>query len=237
MMPAGSYQIVSDQITRITSKGPSELTLAFVFSLGLALWSANAGMKALFDALNVVYEEEEKRSFLKLNAVSLGFTLMALATALLAVGAVVVFPLALAYLGAEGLGPVIASIARWPLMFLLIVFGLAFLYRFGPSRRSPQWRWVTIGSVFAAVAWIGGSLAFSYYLANFADYNATYGSLGAVIGLMVWMWLSVIVILIGAQINAETEHQTARDTTTGNREKPLGRRGATMADSVGEAKS
>jgi membrane protein len=119
---------------------------------------------------------------------------------------------------------------------LMIVFGLALLYRFGPSRRNAEWRWVSVGSVFAALAWIAGSMAFSYYLANFANYDATYGSLGAVIGLMMWMWLSAIVVLVAAEINAEIEHQTARDSTVG-REKPLGARGAAMADTVGEAKS
>ena len=237
LMPAGGFEIVRDQIARITAKGSSELTLAFLFALGLAVWSANAGVKAVFDALNVVYEEDEKRGFITLNAVSLAFTLAALAAALLAVGAVVVFPLMLTYLGAQGLAPMLISIARWPLLFVLIVLALGVLYRFGPSRRAAEWRWVSPGSVFAALAWIGGSLAFSYYLANFADYNATYGSLGAVIGLMMWMWLSVVVILLGAELNAETEHQTARDSTAKGREKPLGRRGAAMADAIGEAKT
>lgn len=237
LMPAGSFEIVRDQITRITARGSSELTLAFVFSLGVALWSANAGMKAIFDALNIVYEEDEKRSFFRLNAISLTFTLAALAAALLAVGAVVVFPLVLSYLGVQGLAPIIMSLLRWPLMFVVIVLGLGLLYRFGPSRSTADWRWLSVGSVFATLAWIGGSLGFSYYLANFADYNATYGSLGAVIGLMIWMWLSVSVILIGAELNAEIEHQTAQDTTRGPRARPLGARGAVMADTVGEAKA
>jgi membrane protein len=236
LMPAGGLEIVRDQATRITSRGPSELTLAFGFALAVAVWSANAGMKAVFDALNVVYEEDEMRSFLKLNAVSLAFTFGALAAALVALGLVVVFPLALAYLGAQGLQAALISVLRWPLLFALIVAGLSLLYRFGPSRRSAAWRWLSAGAVVAALAWIGGSLAFSYYLANFTDYNATYGSLGAVIGLMMWMWLSVVVILLGAELNAELEHQTARDTTTDRREKPLGRRGAAMADTVGRAR-
>src|SRR5690606_3876703 len=169
----------------------------------------------------VVYEEEEGRSFLKLNAVSLAFTLGALAAALVALGLVVVFPLVLAYLGAEGLGPMLFSLLRWPVLFALIVGGLSLLYRFGPSRRPANWRWLSAGAMVAALAWIIGSLAFSYYLANFADYNATYGSLGAVIGLMMWMWLSAIVTLRGAGLNAALEHQTARDTTADNRERPL----------------
>jgi membrane protein len=236
LMPAGGFDIVREQIERIVSKGGGQLTAGFLFGLALALWSANAGMKAIFDALNVIYEEDEKRSFVRLNLMSLAFTLGAVAAALLAVGAVVVFPLLLAFFGIEKVNPLLVSILRWPALFAMIILGLALLYRYGPSRRNAEWQWVSVGSVLAALAWVAGSLAFSYYLANFADYNGTYGSLGAVIGLMMWMWLSSIVILVGAELNAEIEHQTARDSTEG-REKPLGARGAAMADTVGEAKA
>jgi membrane protein len=236
LMPAGGFEIVREQIERIVSKGGGKLTAGFLFGLALALWSANAGMKAIFDALNVIYEEDEKRSFVRLNLISLAFTLGAIATALLAVGAVVVFPLILALFGIEKINPLLVSLVRWPVLFLVIILGLGLLYRYGPSRREAEWQWVSVGSVFAALAWVAGSLAFSYYLVNFADYDATYGSLGAVIGLMMWMWLSSIVILLGAELNAEIEHQTARDSTEG-REKPLGARGAAMADTVGEAKA
>jgi membrane protein len=236
LMPESGFQIVRDQIARIVSKGGGKLTLGFVFGLGLAIWSANAGMKAIFDALNVIYEEDEKRSFIMLNVMSLAFTVGALLFVLLAVSAVVVFPLVLAFFGITSVNPLLVSLLRWPLLFAAIIFGLSMLYRYGPSRRNAEWRWVSVGSVFAAVTWIAGSSAFSYYLANFANYDATYGSLGAVIGLMMWMWLSSIVVLVGAEINAEVEHQTARDSTAG-REKPLGARGAAMADTVGEAKA
>jgi len=114
------------------------------------------------------------------------------------------------------------------------MFGLSLLYRFGPSRRDAQWRWVSVGSALAAFGWLAVSAAFSWYLSKFADYNATYGSLGAVIGLMMWLWLSTTVILVGAELNAEIEHQTARDSTVGGG-KPLGARGAAMADTVGAA--
>ena len=236
LMPPGAFDIVREQIARIVSKSGGTLTVGFAFGLGLALWSANAAMKAIFDALNVIYEEDEKRSFVMLNLVSLAFTLGAIVAALLALAAVVVFPLVLALFGIERINPLLISLLRWPLLFLMIVLGLALLYRFGPSRRNAEWRWVSVGSVFAALAWIAGSMAFSYYLVNFANYDATYGSLGAVIGLMMWMWLSAIVVLVAAEINAEIEHQTARDSTVG-REKPLGARGAAMADTVGEAKA
>src|SRR6478672_892598 len=235
VMPGTAYELISDQITRIAGNNDGKLTFAFIFGLGLALWSANAGMKAIFDALNIAYDEDEKRGFIKLNLISLGFTLGAVVVLLTAIGAVVALPLVLQYLGLEqqaGFLPLL----RWPALFVLVVLGLALLYRFGPSRRDAKWRWVSVGSVSASFAWLAISALFSLYLSRFTDYNATYGSLGAVIGLMMWIWLSVSVILIGAELNAEIEHQTARDTTTGHA-KPLGARGAVMADTVGAAQS
>jgi membrane protein len=236
IMPEGAFGIVRDQVARIVSKGSAQLSLGFLFGLGLALWSANAGMKAIFDALNIIYDEEEKRGFIKLNLISLTFTFGAIVAMLLAVSAVVVFPVILATFGIQKINPMLISILRWPILFALIIFGLSLIYRYGPSRKDAEWRWVTVGSVVAAVTWVAGSLGFSFYLSNFADYDATYGSLGAVIGLMMWMWLSAIVILVGAELNAEIEHQTARDSTPGG-EKPIGGRGAAMADTVGEAKA
>jgi len=235
VMPGTAYQLISDQITRIAGNNDGKLTFAFIFGLGLALWSANAGMKAIFDALNIVYDEDEKRGFIKLNAISLTFTLGAVLALLTAIGAVVALPLVLTYLGLEqqaGFLPLL----RWPALLVLVMLGLALLYRFGPSRRDAEWRWLTPGSILASFAWLAISALFSLYLSRFTDYNATYGSLGAVIGLMMWIWLSVSVVLVGAELNAETEHQTARDTTEGGG-KPLGARGAVMADTVGEAKS
>jgi membrane protein len=191
-------------------------------------------MKAIFDALNIIYDEEEKRGLVWLNVVSLFFTICAIAAAGLAVTLVVVFPLLLAAFGLTSLDEPIIGYLRWPVMFVLMIVGLAVLYRYGPSRRLAKWRWISVGSVFAALAWLAVSSLFSWYLGNFANYNATYGALGAVVGLMMWMWLSTIVVLVGAELNSEIEHQTARDTTVGP-EKPLGTRGAVMADTVGAA--
>jgi membrane protein len=235
VMPAGAYGIISEQITRIASNNDGKLTFAFIIGLGLALWSANAGVKAIFDALNVVYDEDEKRGFIKLNLITLGFTIGAVFMLLVAIGCIVVLPLVLAYLGfAAERQAGFLPLLRWPALFVVVMLGLAVLYRFGPSRRHAKWRWLTVGSVFAALMWIAVSGLFSWYLSKFADYNATYGSLGAVIGLMMWMWISVIVILVGAELKSEIEHQTARDSTVGG-EKPLGTRGAVMADTVGAA--
>ena len=191
-------------------------------------------MKAIMDALNVVYGEKEKRGFIRLNLVSLAFTLAAIASLLLALSAVVVLPLLLNHLGLASLTDVLLRLARWPLLLAVVVFGLAVIYRYGPSRREPRWQWLSVGSVVAAVAWLGSSGLLSWYLAGYAHYDATYGSLGAGIGLMMWMWISSIVILFGAQLNSEIEHQTAKDSTV-DHDKTLGECGAVMADTVGKA--
>ena len=232
VVPGGAIEVMRDQITRVASQGRTTLGLTFIVSLLVSLWSANAGIKSLFDALNLVYNESEKRSFVKLNLVSLTFTLLAILFVLLAISAMVVVPIVLNFLGLGGATEMIFKIARWPALFVVVALALAVIYRYGPSREKPQWRWISWGSALAAVCWISVSILFSWYAENFGSYNKTYGSLGAIIAFMFWIWLSIIVVLIGGEINAETEHQTVRDTTTG-RPKPMGARGATMADTVG----
>ena len=233
ILPDSAVEILREQIGRLTANS-SKLGVGFIFGLAVALWSANSGMKAIMDALNVVYEEKEKRGFIKLNLVSLGFTLAGIGVLLLALATVVVLPVALNFLGLHNATDLLLRIARWPLLTLVIILGLAVLYRYGPSRREPRWQWISVGSVVAAVAWLISSALLSWYLANFAHYDATYGSLGAGIGMMMWMWISSIVILFGAQLNSEIEHQTIRDSTVPG-DKPLGARGAVMADTVGKA--
>ncbi len=165
---------------------------------------------------------------------SLVFTAGLIIATLVAVGAVVVTPLVLQRFGLGALAETAVRLSRWPVLMLGMLIGLAVLYRWGPSRKGARWKWLSVGAVFATVAWFGGSAALSYYLANIAHYNVTYGSLGAAIGTMMWLWMSAIVVLLGAAINSEIEHQTAVDTTIGHA-KPLGARGATMADTVGAA--
>jgi membrane protein len=234
MLPAGTFQIVEDQVARVVSNGNTALGAAFLFGLGLAIWSANAGVKSIFDALNVAYEEREKRSFIKLNLISLAFTVGGIVALLVMVGTVVAFPLALDHLGIAPESKLIVALARWPLLLVILLGALAILYRFAPSRDAPRWQWLSVGAVTAALLWIAGSSLLSWYLSAFANYNATYGSLGAAIGLMTWMWMSAIVIMFGAELNSEIERQTLRDTTTG-RPKPLGSREAVSADTVGAA--
>jgi membrane protein len=232
IVPAGAIDMIEAEIKRIAARSDGKLTFGFLIGLGIALWSANAGMKALFDALNVIYDETEKRGIIRLNLESLLFTLCAILGALVAISAVVVFPLILAAFGLSSSDVPFYAHLRWPVMFALLIVALAVLYRYGPSRRLAKWRWLSVGSVFAALTWLAVSSLFSWYLEAFANYDATYGALGAVVGLMMWMWLSTIVVLVGAELNAEIEHQTARDSTVGP-EQPLGLRGAVMADTVG----
>jgi membrane protein len=232
LVPGGAIEVMRDQITRVASQGRTTLGVTFVVSLLVSLWSANAGMKSLFDALNLVYNETEKRGFFKLNLVSLTFTILAIVFVLVAIGALVVVPIVMNFLGLGGATEMLVKIGRWPALFLVVALALAVLYRYGPSREKAQWRWITWGSALAAIAWLAVSILFSWYAENFGSYNKTYGSLGAIIGFMFWIWLSIIVVLIGGELNAETEHQTVRDTTTGG-SKPMGQRGATMADTVG----
>jgi membrane protein len=233
-VPGGAIDVAREQFTRVASKGNQTLGLTFIIGLAASLWSANAAMKSLFDTLNIVYGEKEKRGFLKLNAMSLLFTLAAIAFVLAALGAVVVLPVVLNYLWLSEFADLFASCDgrpcswswRWP---------LASMYQFGPSREAPRWRWITWGSVAATILWLGASALFSWYAASFGKFNETYGSLGGAVGFMTWLWISAIVILLGAELNAEIEHQTARDTTTGS-PKPIGLRGAHMADTVGAAR-
>jgi membrane protein len=234
IVPSAALDIVRTQIAGIAAKSDGRLTLSFLGGLALSLWSANAGIKALFEALNIVSGEAEKRGFIRLNLFALFVTFCSIAAALAVVGAVVVLPLALSIVGFPDIKLTIVSYLRWPAMLILATVALGILYRYGPSRRLARPRWITIGSVVAAFLWLAMSATFSWYLSHVTDYTATYGALGAVIGLMMWMWLSAVVVLVGAKLNAEIEHQTSIDSTVGP-PKPLGTRGAVMADAVGKA--
>jgi membrane protein len=235
LVPAELLDVIREQTHRIASQGAESLSLTFIAAVLFSLWSANAGMKALFDALNVIYEEVEKRSFVRLNIASLCFTAALIALAVLNTAAIVVVTPFINQLRINNLAAAALSISKWVFLFVVAALVLSALYRFGPSRRRAKWRWLSIGSIAGALSWLTCSAAFSWYLGHFAKYGVTYGSLGAAVGLMMWLWVVAIVILLGGQLNAEIEHQTARDSTIGDIERPLGRRGATMADTVGEA--
>ena len=234
IVPPTALDLVRDEIIRIVANSNGRLTLSFLGSLALSLWSANSGVKALFEALNILYGEEEKRSIVQLNVFSMLLTICGIAAMLMIVTGVVVLPLVFSITGFLGIKLTIIALLRWPAMLILAMVAFGVLYRYGPSRRLVQAHWITLGSLMAAFLWLAMSATFSWYLSHVANYTATYGALGAVIGLMMWMWLSAVIVLVGAKLNAEIEHQTAEDTTVGT-PKPLGSRGAVMADTVGRA--
>ena len=205
MLPDGTFAIVQEQIARVLAKGTGTLGTTFALGLLMAVWSANAGMKAIFDALNAVYEERETRSFLRLNLTSLAFTVAGLVAIMLMIGGVIAVPLALQQLGLGERGEWVVSLGRWPALVLLLLTALAILYRFGPSRTNVRWQWISPGAVAATLLWLAGSSLLSWYLSNFGNYSATYGSLGAAIGLMTWMWMSAIIVLCGAELNSEID--------------------------------
>jgi membrane protein len=229
IVPAGGLDIIKGQVTALTSKGHTTLGFAAIFGLLVSLWSANNGIKSLFDALNVVYHEHEKRSYIKLTLISLGFTIATIIFVVIALLGVVAVPVILNFVGLGSESAMILNLARWPLMLLIVTVALGIIYRYGPSRTRARWQWVSWGGAAAAIGWVVVSLAFSFYVSNFGNYNKTYGSLGAVVGFMTWIWISSIVVLMGAELNAELEQQTDRDSTVGP-EKPIGRRGAFKAD-------
>jgi membrane protein len=234
ILPGGAVDIIRGEMTRLAAQKAGSLGFGFFSGVGVALWSASGGLKALFNALNIVYDEKEKRGFVKLAALALLFTLGSAVFLLIALGTVIVLPIVLNFIGLGGLSELLIKTLRWPGLFVLTGLALAFLYRYGPCRTKAEWRWITWGSALAAILWVVASVLFSLYVQNFGNYNKTYGSLGAVIGFMTWIWVSTSIFLLGAELNAEIEHQTARDTTTG-RDKPLDARVVTVADTIGNA--
>jgi len=207
VLPEGGVSVLSDQITRLALTPPASLKLTFLVSLLLSVWSANAGMKGLIAGLNVAYELRERRGFIKLNLVSLAFTAGAILFAMVAMGAIVTAPEVLAWFGLQ-ISPA-ASVLRWPLLLAVTAGLLSVLYRYGPSPHGARWRWITPGGAIAAVLWMAMSLAFSAYVGRFGHYDRTYGSLGAVVGFMTWIWLSLTIVLLGAEFNSEMEKVAA----------------------------
>jgi membrane protein len=205
VLPGSAIEIVGGELQRLVSQHNTTLGATFLFSLALSLWSANAGIKALMDALNIVYDVAEERGFFALNAQSLVFTLAGLVFAMLATAAVVVLPVALGYVGLAGETDMLIRLARWPALLVVIALALAVIYRFAPNRHGAPWRWITWGSATAALLWLAASMLFSWYAAHFGSYNKTYGTLGAAVGFMTWIWISTIIVLAGAELDAELE--------------------------------
>ena len=229
--PHDAVVFLGVQMVHIAKLRPTTLSLAFVISLLLSVWSASSGVKALFNGLNVAYGEREKRSYLEQTLLSLLVIVCGLVFLTALIAALVIIPLVLPFM--KDARPWL-DLMRWPVLLVLTVLMLSVIYRYGPSREHPRWRWTTWGSAVAAVLWLAASLAFSWYMSNLAHYDRTYGSFGAAVGAMVWAWMSVVIGLLGAELNAEIEHQTTVDSTTGS-PLPMGRRGARGADTLGKA--
>ena len=233
IVPAEAWELLNEQLRSVASSSSASLGWGVALGILVALWSAGAGVRALITALNIAYDEAEKRGFIKLYATGFLLTVGLIGAAVLALVVIVAVPVALEFLPLGDLSSALIRVATWLVMAAIVILGLAVLYRYGPSRSRARMRWVTWGAIAAAIVWLLASLLFQVYVANFANYSATYGSLGAVIALLMWFWLSAFVVLLGAELNSEMEHQTERDTTTGA-PRPLGERGAYVADHVGE---
>ncbi len=233
ILPTAAVSLIGAQMERIAAQRHATLGAAFVISTALSIWSANAGMKSMVDALNITFDENEKRDYVRRSFLTYAATLAALLFLIVVFSVLVAAPIFFHDLGLRRFGVWWGPI-RWLVVFVTAAGGFTLLYRYGPSRRHAKWRWVAFGGVLAAAAWMGASMTFSWYVNNVAHFGVTYGSLGAIIAYMLWVWVSAMVVLTGAEFNSEIEHQTAIDTTIGH-PLPIGGRGAMMADSVGKA--
>ncbi len=234
LLPEEARKIIDEQLQAIASNSRGGLGLGAILGLLLAFWSASKGMKALIESLNIAYDEEETRGFLKLTGLALVFTVGATLFVITAFGLIAVLPTILKILGLEEITQTLLSLLRWPLLAVMVTIGLAVLYRYGPCRDKPEWQWVVWGAGVATFFWIAGSIGFSIYVDNYGKYNETYGSLGAGIALFMWFFVTAFIVVIGAEINAEMERQTRKDTTVGKPE-PMGQRGAYAADNLGRS--
>jgi membrane protein len=218
LLPADSLKLLTDALKTFSSKSNSTLNIALLLSLGIALWSAKAGISSLMTGLNIANETNEKRSLIIQQSVALGLTIGAVMFAAVAFSAIALLPVVINFLPLADAAKSALDLGRWPLLALLICFGLAVVYRFGPCRLKAKWKWITWGAAIATLLWLLGSAGFSFYVSRFGSYDATYGSLAAPVVLLLWFWLSALVVLLGAEIDAELEHadgKAARATPEG----------------------
>jgi membrane protein len=232
MLPAEATRILAQQLRELTRHSSDTLSIGIIVGIAVALWSARKGMVALMKVTNVAYDEDENRGFFKQLFVSLSFTVGAVIGFLAVLLLGVAVPLAVSLLPLGSALEIVLLAVRWLLLFGVAVLGLAVVYRFAPDRQPARWRWVTPGSLIAASLWLIGSVLFAFYVRNWGSYGKTYGALGGVVILLMWFYLSAYVIILGAEINAEVERQTRKDTTTG-KPQPMGSRGAYSADTLG----
>jgi membrane protein len=233
VIPGEARKLLLDQLQAIVTAPRAKLGLGLIVGLGVALWGARSGVVTLITALNIAYEEEEKRSLLRFQLAAMAMTLGTVVFAIVALTMIALVPALIGFLPFPEAWKTGVSLVRWPILGVLVAIGLAAVYRFAPARTKPKWRWVSWGASLATGLWILGSVAFSVYVSKFGNYDKTFGSLGAVVILLTWFYLSSFAVLMGASLNAELERQTARDTTR-EPERPMGRRGAKMADTVAQ---
>lgn len=234
VLPGSMMKFIGDQMIRLAAAQKGGLSFAFAFGLLTSIWSANGAVKAMMTGLNIAYEEHERRSFIRKTLISLAFTLGMLVFGLGAVAVLGAGPAIEAYFGHHA--ATVFNLVSWPILLVAMGLGLALLYRYGPSRDPARFQWISAGSAAALLLWLAVSALFSLYVGNFAHYDKTYGSVGAVVGFMMWAWLSSLIVLAGAELNSEVEKQTTVDTTRG-KAKPMGLRAATAADTVGAAQT
>lgn len=234
VLPPQAHDLLSEQLKSLASQSNSKLGIGVVVSILAATWSAKKGMNALVEGMNIAYNEEERRGFVKKTLLTFVMTLGAVVVTILSMVLVIALPAALQALNLPDALAWTLRIVRWLILGAILLGSLAAVYRYAPSRDHAKWRWVSWGSGIAVALWLFASWAFSYYVSNFGSYNETYGSLAAVVILLMWLYISAYIILLGAEINSEMEHQTAKDSTEGP-ERPLGERGAHHADTVGES--
>ncbi len=215
LLPPEAADILVQQLGAVTSAERTSLGVAAITSFVLALWSAAKGVKTLMEALNVAYHEEERRGVLRLHATALLLTFGAVLSAVVAIAMIVALPAIIAFLGLGKLAELLIGIGHLALLAALMLFGMAVVFRFGPCHSRPRWAWLTPGALAGTVLWLAGSALFALYVRNFASYNETYGSMGAVVILLTWFLLTAYAILIGAEINGEVENRAAPDPSTG----------------------
>jgi membrane protein len=221
-LPDEAAQIITDQVTALSSRRQT-LGISLVLSLLIALWSASAGISNLLTAINVAYNEEEKRGFVKKRLMALGLTVAAIIFMVIVLGLVAVLPPLLKVVFETGALRWVLQIIGWLIVVVLVPAALALLYRLAPDRDAPRMRWASVGAVVATLIWLAASIGFSIYTSTFGNYAKTYGVFAGVVVLLLWLWLTMYAILLGAEINAESEQQTIADTTEGE-EELLGKR-------------
>ncbi|PLS22947.1 YihY/virulence factor BrkB family protein [Neptunicoccus cionae] len=234
LMPEEVMTIITDQATAVAGSRDGGLGLAAVIGILVAVYSASKGMASLIEGLNVVYDENESRGFIKLKLVTIGLTLLLIAGLIIGLGVTLSVPAILAFANLGTLSSVFATVLPWLVLVAMTMFGLAALYHFAPSRDRPEWQWASPGAIIGCIMWIAASIGFAFYVGNFGSYNESFGTLAGAIVLLMWFWISAYIVLVGAEVNAELEAQTRKDTTVGQ-DEPMGERDAVKADNLGEA--